>query len=60
MCEIHPARKKFFRLEFFTSDKNMPETRWNELVIERIIELEQSFNRSGEIRVHIHEEHENA
>jgi hypothetical protein len=55
MCEINPAHKQIFRLEFFTSNPYMTEARWRELVLERLLELEQAFNKTGEIRVHIHE-----
>jgi hypothetical protein len=59
MCEINPKRKQFFRLEFFTAHI-MTDARWEELVHKRLLELEQSFNESGEIRVHIHEEDDGA
>ena len=42
-------------LIFFTSHKISDED-WNKLVIERLIKLEEEFNQSGKIRVHIHEE----
>ena len=54
MCEINPKRKKFFRLEFFTSHP-MTEEQWEQLLYFRLVELEQAFNQSGEIRVHIHD-----
>ena len=54
MCEINPKRKQFFRLEFFTAHQ-MTDEAWQKLVLERILELEQAFNMSGEVRVHIHE-----
>jgi hypothetical protein len=57
MCEINPKRKQFFRLEFFTAHV-MTDARWQKLVLERLLELEQSFNETGEIRVHIHEQEE--
>jgi hypothetical protein len=54
MCEINPKRKQFFRLEFYTT-KPMTQEEWNQLVLPKLLELEQKFNQSGEIRVHIHE-----
>lgn len=54
MCEINPKRKKIFRLEFFTAH-DMDDEQWEKLVIERLLFLEQQFNKSGKIRVHVHE-----
>jgi len=53
MCEINPKRTKIFRLEFFTSH-SISEKEWNTLVVERLLELEQAFNATSQIRVHIH------
>lgn len=58
MCEINPSRKQFFRLEFFTT-LPMTEDEWNVLVSGRLVTLEQVFNATGNIRVHIHEDHMN-
>ena len=55
MCEINPKRRKFFRLEFFTTC-NMSDLAWQDIICEKLIELEQSFNKKGDIRVHVHEE----
>lgn len=55
MCEINPKRIQFFRLEFFTAHPTT-DARWQTLVLERLLKLEQEFNTSGEVRVHIHEE----
>ena len=57
MCEINPKRKQFFRLEFFTAHE-ITKDEWNRIVLETILELEQKFNASGKVRVHIHEENE--
>jgi hypothetical protein len=54
MCSINPKRKQSFALEFYTAHE-MSDARWQELVLERILELEQAFNATGEIRVHINE-----
>lgn len=55
MCEINPKRAAAFRLEFFTAHEVSKE-RWNKLVLERLLDLEQAFNETGEIRVHIHKD----
>ena len=55
MCEINPKRRQVFWVEFFTAHP-ITEKRWQELVLLRLLKLEQEFNESGEIRVHIHEE----
>lgn len=55
MCEINPSRKQYFRLEFFTT-LPMTDDEWNVLVSGRLITLEQAFNATGNIRVHIHED----
>ena len=57
MCAINPARQQHFTLNFYTSNPNMTDERWQKLVLERILELEQAFNKTGEIRVHINEAH---
>ena len=54
MCEINPKRKRFFQLEFFTSHI-ISDEEWEKLVLQRLLELEQSFNMTGRVRVHIHE-----
>ena len=54
MCEINPKRKQFYRLEFFTSHP-ISDEEWNLLVTERLFKLDQEFNQSGSIRVHVHE-----
>lgn len=53
MCEINPKRSEFFKLEFFTS-QDITDSEWTNLVLERILKLEQEFNASGKIRVHVH------
>lgn len=53
MCEINPKRTRFYRIEFFTSEE-ISDEEWMEVVVGRILELEQSFNYSGKVRVHIH------
>jgi hypothetical protein len=55
MCEINPAKASLFLLEFFTSDRRVTAEDWDQMVRERVLELEQKFNESGEIRVHVHE-----
>jgi hypothetical protein len=55
VCELNPKRKAFYRLEFFTA-QDIPEIEWNQLVVEKLLMLEQYLNESGKIRVHIHEE----
>ena len=52
MCAINPKRKQFFRLEFYTAHP-MTDERWKELLSTTLIQLEQEFNKTGEIRVHI-------
>ena len=59
MCEINPKRKEIFTIEFFTAHE-MTLERWRELVHQRLVVLEEAFNYSGEIRVHIHEEEKDA
>lgn len=54
MCEINPKRKQFFILEFFTT-REMTQAEWEATVYSRILGLEEAFNASGEVRVHIHE-----
>lgn len=54
MCEINPKRKRLFDLEFFTS-QDITDEQWENLVIKRLLFLEETFNEKGEIRVHIHE-----
>jgi len=54
MCEINPKRKRFFDLEFFTAH-DMTDERWNELTYNQAFEIEQRFNKTGEIRAHVHE-----
>jgi hypothetical protein len=53
MCEINPKFKKFYKLEFFSAHGDQ-ET-FNELLTERLVWMEQAFNASGGIRVHVHE-----
>lgn len=55
MCEINPKHSKFFRLEFFTT-KPMTKDEWDKLIYSKVLEIEYEFNKSGEIRVHVHEE----
>ena len=55
MCEINPKRAAYFKLEFFTSQE-ISDERWEELVMSRLLRLEQEFNDTGAIRVHIHED----
>lgn len=57
MCEINPKRKQIFLLEFFTSEVIANEE-WKELVYIRLLRLEQAFNESGKVRVHVHEAEE--
>lgn len=54
MCEINPKRKYIVQLEFYTAHE-MTDERWNQLTLERILQIEQEFNKTGEIRVHVHE-----
>lgn len=54
MCEINPKRSQFFQLEFFTAH-DITEDRWNHLVVATLLRLEEESNRTGEIRVHVHE-----
>lgn len=54
MCELNPKRTQIFRLEFFTSAE-ITEEQWQQLVLPRLLALEQEFNTSGEVRVHVHE-----
>lgn len=54
MCEINAKRTQKFVIEFFTSENTSQEI-WSELVLDSLLKLEQSFNWSGKIRVHVHE-----
>jgi hypothetical protein len=54
MCEINPKRIRVFRLEFFSAH-DLTDERWERLIYEKLIKLENEFNAPGEIRVHIHE-----
>jgi hypothetical protein len=54
MCEINPKRSAFYKLEFFTSQE-ITEEQWQEMVMKRLLELEQQFNERGDVRVHVHE-----
>lgn len=54
MCEIGFKRKSLFKLEFFTAHEITP-GEWMSLVMERLLHLEQVFNESGAVRVHVHE-----
>lgn len=53
MCAINPKHKKFFRLEFYTAFEGKEV--FEELLAERLLWMEQAFNASGGIRVHINE-----
>ena len=55
MCEINPKRALRYKLEFFTA-KTMSDVEWEREVIDRLLTLEQEFNRTGIVRVHIHDE----
>jgi hypothetical protein len=55
MCEINPKRKKFFKLEFFTTAE-MSNEEWFSEIYGNILALEQTFNKKGNIRVHVHQE----
>lgn len=55
MCEINPKRKAFYRLEFFTT-KDMSDRAWLEFLSRKLNELEQAFNETGVVRVHVHEQ----
>ena len=54
MCAINPKRKRFFKLEFFTT-VDFTDHEWIELVMTKLVELEQKFNEKGNVRVHIHD-----
>lgn len=56
MCKLNPVREAKFTLEFYTSNRKMTDERWMELVYNKILEIEQELNKSGEIRVHINED----
>jgi hypothetical protein len=54
VCEINPKQSQIFRLEFYTAHA-MPKQAWEELVMSKLLDLEQLWNEKGDIRVHIHE-----
>lgn len=54
MCEINSKKVKIFKIEFFTSHE-ISDEKWNKLILKRLLKLEEEFNLSGEIRIHIHE-----
>jgi hypothetical protein len=53
MCAINPKFHRRFQLDFYTSHGER-ET-FDELLAERLIWMEQAFNESGAIRVHVNE-----
>jgi hypothetical protein len=53
MCAINPKHKQFFSLEFYTAHGTKEQ--FEELLAERLCWMEQAFNASGGIRVHINE-----
>lgn len=56
MCEINPKHSAFFRLEVYTSNPTMTREKFLEIVAERLLKAEMELNKSGDIRVHIHDE----
>lgn len=53
MCAINPKFKRFFRLAFYSSHGD--QATFDELLNERLIWMEQAFNASGGIRVHVND-----
>jgi hypothetical protein len=58
MCELNPAHTKIFRLEAYTSRRDMTEEEFVKLVCEKLIEVEQQLNADFRFRFHIHETEE--
>ena len=54
MCEINPTHGKKFVLEFWTSE-HMTEQAWLATIMPMVLEMEMNANKSGKVRVHIHE-----
>lgn len=54
MCAINPKKARKFTIEFYTAHE-IDVDRWEQLVMEKLLMLEQEFNKFGEIRVHINE-----
>jgi hypothetical protein len=57
MCELNPKQTLLFNLEVFTSI-NMTKEEFQELVVPRLVAVENLLNADGRIRVHIHEKEE--
>ena len=55
MCEINPRHTKIFRLEFFTSNPNATKEEFEQMVMERALQMEMMANADGQLRCHIHE-----
>lgn len=56
MCEINPAHSAFFRLEAFTSHRDMTQEQFTHEVMTRLLEAEIKLNEDGRFRFHIHGE----
>jgi hypothetical protein len=53
MCAINPKFQRHFKLSFYTSHGE--EEQFDSNVTERLLLLEQEFNKDGRIRVHVNE-----
>jgi len=51
MCAINPKHQQHFLLSFYTSHGTW--SAFDKEVCERLIKLEQEFNETGVIRVHV-------
>jgi hypothetical protein len=58
MCEINPVHTSIFRLEAFTSDSSMTFEEFENLIAQKLLEVEVELNKDMRFRFHIHREKE--